>query len=62
MMRELKDKLDLALIAGSNIVAWTTEIEAVLKVALLVISIGYAVDRWIHWRKHKDEPKEKDES
>ncbi len=49
-MHRMRDKLDLALLGAANVVGWLSNLEPFLKDILLIVSIGYAVDRWQHWR------------
>jgi hypothetical protein len=60
-MKMIREKADLAILAISNATVWLTDFEAVLKVLLLLVSIGYAAHRWYDWNKHKDDKRTSDE-
>lgn len=51
---KVKQKIDLMILAAANAGAWMMHIESALKICLLVITVGYAIDRWIYWRRNRD--------
>lgn len=51
MKQMIKTKIDLAILGIANVGAWFANIESALKILLLTVSLGYALDRWYHFRK-----------
>ena len=41
------------LLGAANYLAWLVDFEQILKVILLLVSIGYAVQRWWHFNQTK---------
>lgn len=59
----MKDKADLGVLAATNLAAWiaSPEAEPMLKNVLMIVSIGYALHRWLYWARNKKNTKANDE-
>lgn len=54
----MREKLDFVILAVANATAWLSNMEQVLKLVLLLVSIGFALHRWIYWSRTKKTLKE----
>lgn len=56
-MNRVSAKVDCAVLAVVNAVAWVAEFNEIIKAIFGIMSIGFLAHRWYWWHKTKDSTK-----